>query len=65
MEIGGRKGKYAKDKIELLKKEGVVFDSRGKVKGVVWRGFYELDQKDNRDGLDLKEEHNCLIAPNI
>jgi O-6-methylguanine DNA methyltransferase len=61
----GAEGKYAKDKIDLLKKEGVVFDSRGKVKGVVWRGFYELNQKDDRDGPDLKEEHNCLEAPTI
>jgi O-6-methylguanine DNA methyltransferase len=38
----GKEGKYALDKIELLKGEGVLFDSRGKVKGQVWRGFYEL-----------------------
>jgi O-6-methylguanine DNA methyltransferase len=38
----GKEGQYANDKIELLKKEGVEFDSRGKVKGQVWRGFYEL-----------------------
>ena len=56
----GAEGKYAKDKIELLKKEGVLFDSRGKVKGLVWRGFYELNEKDDRDGLAMKEEHDYL-----
>lgn len=38
----GTEGKYANDKIALLKAEGVRFDSRGKVKGQVWRGFYEI-----------------------
>ena len=61
----GAEGKYAKDKIDLLRKEGVVFDSRGKVKGLVWKGFYELSQKDDGVGLALKEEHNYLEAPTI
>lgn len=43
----GAQGKYAKEKVELLKQEGVGFDSRGKVKGQVWRGFYELSWKDD------------------
>jgi O-6-methylguanine DNA methyltransferase len=38
----GKDGKYANDKITLLKGEGVRFDGRGRVKGQVWRGFYEI-----------------------
>lgn len=35
----GEEGKYAADKKKLLSEEGVIFDSRGKVKGPVFREF--------------------------
>jgi methylated-DNA-[protein]-cysteine S-methyltransferase len=49
----GKAGQYANDKIELLKKEGVEFDNRGKVKGQVWRDFYVFkDEKEKERGCD-------------
>jgi O-6-methylguanine DNA methyltransferase len=35
----GAEGKFAGEKRELLREEGVVFDSKGKVKGRAFRGF--------------------------
>lgn len=39
----GEQGKYASRKHELLEEEGVRFDSRGKVKGVPFRGFSKVE----------------------
>lgn len=39
----GVEGKYGAEKVELLRGEGVGFDSRGRVKGVVWDGFWDLE----------------------
>ena len=38
----GMEGKNAKKKFDLLRSEGVVFDSRGKVKGPFFVGFIDL-----------------------
>lgn len=38
----GVEGKYGNEKIGLLKGEGVNFSSAGKVKGMVWSGFWDL-----------------------
>lgn len=39
----GEEGAYAGEKIGLLRGEGVRFDGRGRVRGEVWRGFYEVE----------------------
>lgn len=53
--LGGFFGEWSKDKgpkgympkqvekVQLLEKEGVKFDSSGKVKGPVWKGFWDRD----------------------
>jgi O-6-methylguanine DNA methyltransferase len=38
----GREGKYANDKLALLRKEGVKFDGKGKVVGEPFRNFHEF-----------------------
>jgi O-6-methylguanine DNA methyltransferase len=39
----GREGRYANDKVNLLTKEGVRFDSKGKVVGEPFRNFHEFE----------------------
>ena len=39
----GREGKYANDKLKLLKEEGVKFDGKGKVIGKPFRDFHEFE----------------------
>ncbi|GAB7347780.1 hypothetical protein MBLNU459_g5322t1 [Dothideomycetes sp. NU459] len=41
----GEEGRFAGEKVRLLREEGVRFDGKGKVVGAVWRGWV----KDNRD----------------
>lgn len=38
----GVEGKHGNEKIKLLEDEGVYFNSGGKVKGLVWDGFWDL-----------------------
>jgi len=51
--LGGFGGEWGRDggklhpkqekKRELLEREGVRFDERGRVRGDVWRGFWDLE----------------------
>lgn len=41
----GREGKYASDKLKLLREEGVRFDGNGKVVGEPFRQFHEFQQQ--------------------
>ncbi len=40
----GKNGKYAAKKIEMLRSEGVKFDSRGKVVGEPFRKFHDFQE---------------------
>ncbi|KAK5094172.1 hypothetical protein LTR24_003777 [Lithohypha guttulata] len=49
----GREGKYTpkqEAKVKLLGEEGVKFDSTGKVKGPVWKGFWDLHDFEREHG---------------
>ncbi|KAK5958054.1 hypothetical protein OHC33_001244 [Knufia fluminis] len=49
----GRDGKYRgkqESKVKLLGTEGVKFDSKGKVKGPVWKGFWDLEDFEREYG---------------
>lgn len=45
----GSEGKNASKKIALLREEGVTFDSRGRVKGLLFEGFVDLLARPERD----------------
>lgn len=41
----GREGKYANDKLKLLRDEGVRFDGKGKVVGTPFTAFHEFEER--------------------
>jgi len=57
----GREGTYLpkqESKVKLLSEEGIKFDSAGKVKGLVWRGFWDLEEFEREYGGSCKLDGN-------
>lgn len=46
----GVEGKHGNEKVQLLKDEGVTFSSGGKVKGMVWNNFWDLEDFEREFG---------------